>query len=142
MYRRRILSARTNSFRYAPASGCFGASRDDGGSMSDAAPAIATGESGTASTPVAPPVAASGPASVAVPGPASAALAGSTVLDADSGLMARRFRGFLPVVVDVETGGFHSTTDALLEIAAVLIEMDADGTLRRGTTHNFHVRPF
>ncbi|MGI9237094.1 MAG: ribonuclease T, partial [Woeseiaceae bacterium] len=31
--------------------------------------------------------------------------------------MADRFRGFLPVVVDVETGGFNSKTDALLEIA-------------------------
>jgi ribonuclease T len=34
-----------------------------------------------------------------------------------------RFRGFLPVVVDVETGGFNPRTDALLEIAAVLIEL-------------------
>ncbi|TGZ36975.1 ribonuclease T, partial [bacterium M00.F.Ca.ET.162.01.1.1] len=32
--------------------------------------------------------------------------------------MAARFRGYLPVVVDVETGGFNSATDALLEIAA------------------------
>jgi len=37
--------------------------------------------------------------------------------------LATRFRGFLPVVIDVETGGFNSQTDALLEIAAVLIEM-------------------
>jgi ribonuclease T len=57
-------------------------------------------------------------------------------------LMSRRFRGFLPVVIDVETGGFHSTTDALLEIAAVLIDMQPDGTLKRGATHSFHVRPF
>jgi ribonuclease T len=57
-------------------------------------------------------------------------------------LMARRFRGFLPVVIDVETGGFHAATDALLEIAAVMIEIDADGTLRRGPTHNYHVKPF
>lgn len=56
--------------------------------------------------------------------------------------MARRFRGFLPVVVDVETGGFNATTDALLEIAAVLIEIDGTGALRRGATHNFHVQPF
>ena len=56
--------------------------------------------------------------------------------------MARRFRGFLPVVVDVETGGFESRTDALLQIAAVLIEPDADGQLRRGETHSYHVRPF
>jgi ribonuclease T len=55
---------------------------------------------------------------------------------------ATRFRGFLPVVVDVETGGFNSQTDALLEIAAVLIEMRSDGTLWRGQTHRYHVRPF
>jgi ribonuclease T len=57
-------------------------------------------------------------------------------------LMTRRFRGFLPVAIDVETGGFHAATDALLEIAAVLIDMDPDGTLRRGATHHFHVQPF
>jgi ribonuclease T len=57
-------------------------------------------------------------------------------------LMARRFRGFLPVVVDVETGGFHSMTDALLEIAAVLIDITPAGELVRGATHSFHVRPF
>jgi len=56
--------------------------------------------------------------------------------------MARRFRGFLPVVVDVETGGFNCTRDALLQIAAVLIELDGSGNLRRGATHSFHVRPF
>jgi len=59
-----------------------------------------------------------------------------------NGLMARRFRGFLPVVIDVETGGFHSATDALLEIAAVLIDIEPDGTLKRGATHCFHVKPF
>jgi len=57
-------------------------------------------------------------------------------------LMARRFRGFLPVVVDVETGGFQPGTDALLQIAAVLIEIDANGRLYRGETHSYHVRPF
>lgn len=56
--------------------------------------------------------------------------------------MARRFRGFLPIVVDVETGGFSSVTDALLEIAAVVIEIDASGLLHRGETHSYHVRPF
>ncbi len=61
---------------------------------------------------------------------------------AAAALMSRRFRGFLPVVVDVETGGFNAATDALLEIAAVLIDMDEDGTLRRGATHSYHVQPF
>ncbi|HEX7416600.1 MAG TPA: ribonuclease T, partial [Steroidobacteraceae bacterium] len=59
-----------------------------------------------------------------------------------STLMSRRFRGFLPVVIDVECGGFNAATDALLEIAAVLIEIAANGTLRRGATHCFHVQPF
>src|SRR5258705_4342565 len=56
--------------------------------------------------------------------------------------MGLRFRGFLPVVVDVETGGFNAATDALLEIAAVLIDMTPAGELRRGETHRFHVTPF
>jgi len=57
-------------------------------------------------------------------------------------LASKRFRGFLPVVIDVETGGFHSKTDALLEIGAVIIEVDAAGRVRRGATHAFHVKPF
>jgi len=56
--------------------------------------------------------------------------------------IASRFRGFLPVVVDVETGGFNSQTDALLEFAAVLVEAQADGTLTRGETIRYHVKPF
>ena len=47
-------------------------------------------------------------------------------------VMSRRFRSFLPVVIDVETGGFNCATDALLEIAAVMIEFGQDGRLRRG----------
>lgn len=57
-------------------------------------------------------------------------------------LMAQRFRGFLPVVVDVETGGFNCQTDALLEIAAVTLRMDDDGILHRHETFAFHVEPF
>lgn len=56
--------------------------------------------------------------------------------------MADRFRGFLPVVVDVETGGFNARTDALLEIAAVLLDLDAEGLLKRGETVRYHVKPF
>ncbi|MCC7199390.1 MAG: ribonuclease T [Gammaproteobacteria bacterium] len=56
--------------------------------------------------------------------------------------VGKRFRGFLPVVVDVETGGFISATDALLEIAAVLVELDEDGRLVRGDTVRYHVKPF
>ncbi len=56
--------------------------------------------------------------------------------------IADRFRGFLPVVVDLETGGFNAKTDALLEIAAVLVHVDGDGLLRRGDTTRYHVLPF
>ncbi len=56
--------------------------------------------------------------------------------------ISRRFRGFLPVVVDVETGGFNAQTDALLEIAAVLLEMQDDGQIIRGETFRYHVEAF
>ncbi len=56
--------------------------------------------------------------------------------------MRARFRGFLPVVIDVETGGFHCATDALLEIAAVTLKMDADGNVVRAATFREHVQPF
>jgi ribonuclease T len=65
-----------------------------------------------------------------------------TKLNDTASLMARRFRGFLPIVVDLETGGFQPATDALLQIAAVIIDIDLDGKLRRGDTHFFHVKPF
>ena len=56
--------------------------------------------------------------------------------------MAERFRGFLPVVVDVETGGFDCTRHALLEIAAVPIVFDADGRFAPGETASTHVDPY
>ncbi len=59
-----------------------------------------------------------------------------------SHLMAKRFRGFLPVVVDVETGGFNAQTDALLAVAAVIIGMDDDGMLVPGEVRSTHVMPF
>lgn len=74
--------------------------------------------------------------------PGAANTASASTAASLAALMSRRFRGFLPVVIDVETGGFHSSTDALLEIAAVLIDIEPDGTLKRGATHSFHVRPF
>jgi ribonuclease T len=56
--------------------------------------------------------------------------------------MAARFRGFLPVVIDCECGGFNPNTDALLDIAAVLIEIQGDGTLKPGESWRYHVQPF
>jgi ribonuclease T len=56
--------------------------------------------------------------------------------------LAQRFRGFLPVIIDVETGGFNSETDALLEIAAVTVRLDEDGVMHRHETFSFHIEPF
>jgi ribonuclease T len=55
--------------------------------------------------------------------------------------MARRFRGYLPVVVDVETGGFDWNRHALLEIAAVPLDLDEAGCLVLGETASAHVDP-
>ena len=56
--------------------------------------------------------------------------------------LGERFRGFLPVVVDLETGGFHSETDALLELAMVILDMDEDGTLFIREHVHAHIEPF
>lgn len=56
--------------------------------------------------------------------------------------ISQRFRGYLPVVVDVETGGFDAKRDALLEIAATIIRMDEAGRLEPAETHAFHIQPF
>jgi ribonuclease T len=53
-----------------------------------------------------------------------------------------RFRGFLPVVVDVETGGFNPATDALLEISTVLVKLNAAGDLELGEQYRYLVKPF
>jgi len=56
--------------------------------------------------------------------------------------IARRFRGFLPVVIDVETGGFNPATDALLEVAAVLLRMNEHGDLVPAEKSRYLVKPF
>ncbi len=56
--------------------------------------------------------------------------------------IAGRFRGYLPVVVDVETAGFNAKTDALLEMAAVILRMDGHGRIHPHETHHCHIVPF
>jgi len=56
--------------------------------------------------------------------------------------IVNRFRGFQPVVVDVETGGFNARTDALLELAMCIIVMDDDGWLSPGEIMMQHIKPF
>jgi len=56
--------------------------------------------------------------------------------------MAARFRGLLPVVVDVETSGLNPLTDGLLEIAIVLISMNTGGKLYKNQSYFYAVEPF
>jgi ribonuclease T len=54
----------------------------------------------------------------------------------------QRFRGFLPVVVDIETSGVIPEKNALLEICAVFINLNADGTFSKGEQVFEHIIPF
>lgn len=56
--------------------------------------------------------------------------------------IAYRFRGYLPVALDIETGGFNPSTDAVLEIAAVILQMDDEGHLVAGDRLAFDIEPF
>lgn len=60
----------------------------------------------------------------------------------DKTLFAQRFRGYFPVVVDVETAGFNAKTDALLEIAATPLLLDEEGNFSLDETIHFNVDPF
>jgi ribonuclease T len=53
-----------------------------------------------------------------------------------------RFRGYFPVVLDAETGGLNSQTDALLEITAITLKMNLDGELEINNTYVEHIEPF
>jgi ribonuclease T len=56
--------------------------------------------------------------------------------------LRQRFRGFLPVIIDVETAGFNAQTDALLELAAVTVDYDDNGLLIPKDTWHYHIQPF
>lgn len=62
--------------------------------------------------------------------------------DNANALMQKRFRGYMPVVIDVETAGFNAKTDALLEIAAVTLKFNDDGLLVPDQTLHYHIEPF
>jgi ribonuclease T len=54
-----------------------------------------------------------------------------------------RFDGYLPVVIDVETGGVDPRKCALLEIAAIVIQCDSQGKLvQQEKFFTTHVNPF
>ncbi len=65
-----------------------------------------------------------------------------TASEVEASPIAQRFRGYLPVVVDIETGGFNAATDAMLEIAATVTTMDDQGLLQCGETYSYHLKPF
>ena len=56
-------------------------------------------------------------------------------------MLKNRFRKYLPVVVDLETGGFDYENSAVLEIAITLIE-EEDNQLLVGETHRYHIEPY
>jgi ribonuclease T len=56
--------------------------------------------------------------------------------------LEKRFRGYLPVVVDIETAGFNARKNALLEIAAVIVELNPQGQLAITERYSTHVAPF
>jgi len=57
-------------------------------------------------------------------------------------LMSQRFRGYFPIVIDIETAGFNSHTDAVLELAASILQFDDNGILNIDKTHHYHIEPF
>ena len=57
-------------------------------------------------------------------------------------LLKHRFRGYLPVIIDVETAGLNAKTDALLELAAITVKMDEQGNLLPDQKCHFHIQPF
>ncbi|HDR0632959.1 TPA: ribonuclease T [Pasteurella multocida] len=57
-------------------------------------------------------------------------------------LLKHRFRGYFPVIIDVETAGFNAKTDALLELAAITVKMNEEGLLVPDQTCHFHIEPF
>ncbi|XOV82966.1 MAG: ribonuclease T [bacterium] len=52
-----------------------------------------------------------------------------------------RFRGYLPVVVDLETGGFDSAVNPVLELACTFLHWQ-DNTLSVASQSRWHVAPF
>lgn len=56
--------------------------------------------------------------------------------------LEKRFRGYLPVVIDIETAGFNPKKNALLEIAAVIVELNQERNLVATERYNAHVVPF
>ena len=53
-----------------------------------------------------------------------------------------RFRGFLPVIVDIETSGIDPQKNAILEMCVVLLDLDEFGRFVIKETYFEHILPF
>ncbi len=56
--------------------------------------------------------------------------------------VANRFRSYLPVIVDIETAGFDTKKNPLLELAAVIVELDEADQFISRESHSVHILPF
>ncbi len=63
-------------------------------------------------------------------------------MDINPNPLGKRFRGYLPVIIDIETAGFNAKKNPLLEIAAVIVEPDSQGLLQLTETHASNINPF
>ena len=63
-------------------------------------------------------------------------------MDTSENPLGKRFRGYLPVIVDIETSGFNPKKNALLEIAAVIVEFNNDRELEITERYSTHIIPF
>lgn len=63
-------------------------------------------------------------------------------MDKSPPLLAKRFRGYLPVIIDIETAGFNAKKNPLLEIAAVIVEYSTEGNLEIKESHSCNIIPF
>lgn len=59
-----------------------------------------------------------------------------------SNVLAKRFRGLMPIVIDIETSGLNPETDAVLELAAVNLDFDESGKLKPQKTYAYQIEPF
>lgn len=55
--------------------------------------------------------------------------------------LADRFRGFFPVILDLETTGLDAAHNGVLELAAVTLRLD-EGRLELDQTYHAHISPF
>ena len=56
--------------------------------------------------------------------------------------LSKRFRGFCPIVIDIETAGFNEKKDAVLELAAITITKNTNNQFVPGESFNYHIEPF